>query len=277
MLRFLPDPKVGLQVVANLVQQHAHAPRRLDSLVGYAHQREWIPLAEQPAQHDAAAERRWREAVLEICHRLENRSLDLSWRRLTHHVETVRGDRVACRQRRRERRAALDEHVEEQSVGPPGPIDLALDQRRAPQQLVVAMARISQRLGETAKLRAHQLIDLREPRVRRREVRGRRRVRHVFRPDADRLPIEAREPAGTCRQAADLGVEKGIQLGVHVALGRGCRRSPVGRASLLSDRHDGQAHRSANHDRAPSAPAHTAPHRSRRGRSGARPQPPRCR
>ena len=123
---------------------------------------------------------------------------------LPHDLKTVGGDGVARRQRRRERRAALDEDVEEQirtpAVPDPPPV------RRARPGAADRRSRLPGRRSSLASadscVRTCRSI-CREPGVGRGEMRRRWRVRHIFGPDADRLPIEGREPACARRQAAE--------------------------------------------------------------------------
>ena len=160
LLRLLPHSEIRLEVVANLVQQHAHPPGRFDPFVRHAHERKRVVLAEQAPQHHAAPERRRREAVFEIGDRLQQRTTDETRRRLPDDLKTVGGDGVARRQRRRERGAALDEDIEEQSVRPPCPIHLPFDERSPAQEIVVAAARPPQLPRQRGQLPAHVPIDL---------------------------------------------------------------------------------------------------------------------
>jgi len=200
----LPDAQVGLQVMGDLVQEH-----RLPRIVPVerdADQRERIGLAQQAIEHDAAAERRRRIAVLHIGDRLQHRPAELPGRALPDRPVAIGGDDVVGGEHRRVAGAALAEHFEEQPEGAPGPVDLAFDQRDVDQQALIGCG-----VGLGLHPRhpfGNLLIDLGQPPVGDPEMCRTGGVRQVLRADADGSVIHPRQPPRPRGECQDLRAEK---------------------------------------------------------------------
>ena len=112
-----------LQVVADLVQDRAHRPRVDQPVVGQLHERERVELAAEPAQRDAAAERRGREAGPHVGERRRRRDAARVAEVHEHVLVAVERDPVAGDQPLAERALPLAEQLEVEVPDPLGGAD----------------------------------------------------------------------------------------------------------------------------------------------------------
>src|SRR5580704_6907154 len=105
-----------------------HRLPRIVAIPGHADHGERIRLAQQPREHDAAPLRGGRITVFHITDRRQSLTIEQPRRLLPYGVVAVLGDDVVRRELGCKRCAPLAKDFIEHAEGPPGSVDLTLNE-----------------------------------------------------------------------------------------------------------------------------------------------------